>query len=257
VTAHLSRRELEQLVADDPAATVAPVLRVHVADCDRCAVRRLALEAARSRYLERYPAREFARAVVERAARAETLEPARSRKTRVVVPMVASLAIAAGALLWLQPSFESTAIRTKGSVSLDVVVQHAGAQRRLRDGDALAPGAQLAFSYALDRPRHLLLLGVDDAGQVTRYYPADPAHSIPLQATGRAQLPIGVELDARKGQERLYALFSIEPLDEGEVRNAIQRTLVAERARGGGIATMSAIRVSRLTSQRTLWFRKP
>lgn len=257
MTSHLTRRQLEQLVVDDPRAPVPPVLRVHLAGCDRCSVRRLALDAARSRFLATYPAVEFARIVVARAATPVPAAPPRRRTRPMIAPAVGVFALAAAALLWLYPAAERGAIRSKGGVSLEVIAKRGAIQSPLVDGDALSPGDQLAFSYSLDRSRHLLLFGVDETGEITRYFPSASASDASLTATPRAQLPIGIELDARRGDERLYALFSELALDEADVRNAVLRELAAVRARGGGIGAMREIDLSRPVSQITVWFHKP
>ena len=249
MTGHLTRRQLEILVTDDPHTHVPPVHRVHVGGCDRCNVRRLAFETSRARYLATHPPDEFARAVLERTRAPVAAAPKLERTWKVVAPVLAAVAIAAGALLWLRPSLEST----EGGASLEVFAQHAGVQRSLRDGDVLAAGDQLALAYRLDRSKHLLLLGIDAAGQITRYFPAQGADDQALPATSLAQLPVGVELDARPGDERLYAFFSERRLDQREVRDL----LAAELARGRSIASMQAIQLRGLGAQRTVWFRKP
>jgi hypothetical protein len=253
LTGHLTRRQLEQLVVDDPRAPVPPVLRVHLAGCDRCGVRRVALDAARSRFLATYPAAEFARAVVARAEIPPPVAPKRRRTWQMIAPAAGVVALAAAVLVWLHPAPEPRAVRSKGGVSLEVIARRGAIQSPLRDGEALSPGDQLAFSYTLDQPRYLLLLGVDDAGEITRYFAADDA----LAVAPRAQLPTGIELDARKGDERLYALFSEVALDEAVVRHAITRELAAVRAYGHGIAAMRAIDLQPPVHQITLWFRKP
>lgn len=68
MTAHLARYRLEQLIADDPRAKVPPALRVHLASCDECSVRKRAIESARAEFLARRPPEEFARTVLVRAA---------------------------------------------------------------------------------------------------------------------------------------------------------------------------------------------
>jgi hypothetical protein len=88
---HLPRHLLEKLVADDPRAPVHPALRVHVAGCDHCNTRKRALEAARAGYLTRYPAADFAHAVLALAA---APEPARRRGASWKDPRVWAIAIA-------------------------------------------------------------------------------------------------------------------------------------------------------------------
>jgi hypothetical protein len=177
MTGHLTRGQLEQLVADDPRAPVPPVLRVHVSGCDRCSVRKLALDRARANYVATHPAADFARAVVARAATPTPIAKQRRPAQRVFAAAAAAFALVAGFLLWQRPAQPPAAIRAKGGVSLQVIAKHDGIQSQLLDGAVLAPGDQLAFAYALDRPRHLLLLGIDGSGQITRYYPEGAAHA--------------------------------------------------------------------------------
>jgi hypothetical protein len=256
VTGHLTRRELEQLVAEDPQFPVAPALRVHVSGCDRCNVRRLALHGSRARYLAAHPATDFAQAVAARAAASTSVAPIR-RKPPVFALSAGALALTAAALVWFRPVAPPAAIRLKGGASLEVIASHAGRQRSLRDGDALSPGDQLAFAYVLDRPRHLLLVDVDDAGVMTRYFPNDDVRESSLPASPRAQLPVGIELDAQPGDERVYALFSDAPLDETVVENAVRRGLAAKRADGDGIAELQELDLPVSVDQQTIWFHKP
>jgi hypothetical protein len=256
VTEHLARHQLEELIAEDPRAST---LRAHVASCDHCAARQRTLTAAKARYLAALPALDFARSVIAQAERSEPAVRTRSRTWKqplVYAPALGLLALAAVAMLWIAGAPGGSEIRMKGSASLWTVAKHGSTQSVLRDGDALVPGDQIAFEYALDRPRFLLLLGIDDAGAVTRYFPGAEPRADRLAAATRTQLPIGIELDARKGEERLYALFSEEPLDEVQARNALERAL---NPIGGGavgrIARMGELDLPAI--QRSIWFRKP
>jgi hypothetical protein len=248
VTDHLTRVQLEQLVADD--LRVAAALRVHAASCDRCAVRRLALERARARYVTLHPAAEFARQVVERANLPAPVVRKSRRIPYVLAPLAGVAAIAVALSAWLQPS----AIRTKGAVSLEVIAKRGAIQNPLADGESLTAGDQLAFAYTLDRPRYLLLIGVDASGEVTRYY-ASPS---PLAAaTRRAQLPVGIELDASRGDERVYALFADTALDEGKIRAAVREGLAEARARGRGVDALERLELPESISAFSVWYRKP
>jgi hypothetical protein len=65
---HLARHVLERVHAADPRARGNPVAHVHLAECDRCAVRKRALEVAHARYFAAHPVEAFAREVLARAA---------------------------------------------------------------------------------------------------------------------------------------------------------------------------------------------
>jgi hypothetical protein len=265
VNQHLVRHQLERLAAGDPHAPVAPALRVHVAGCDHCTTRLRALQASKTRFLSRNPAEEFARATFARAeVPAPVVEPRPWASKRMVAAATSGIAIAAVLLLWVgRNTWDGTSgattseIRLKGGVSLQVVAKHGDRMLRLHDGDALFPGDELAFEYSVDRPKYVLLLGIDDSGAITRYFPqaGTPEATSPVRASPRAQLPIGIQLDARKGEERLYALFSDALLDEVAVRAALTRALESARASGGGIAALPPVELE--AQAISIWFRKP
>ena len=200
---HLPRRRLEDMTGADEAA------RVHLEGCARCAERRDRLEAARRRYLEAHPAADFVRAVRARAgARPRVLRPRR------VFALGLGLAAAAALLLLLRRD-DDPGIRLKGGASLRVFVEREGRSLELHDGDAVAPRERLAFAYSLPEPRYLVLWGEDSSGEMTQYFPA-PGAAPALLPAGRGQLPVGVELDDRPGEERFRAVFSAAPVGEGE-----------------------------------------
>ncbi|HET6332610.1 MAG TPA: DUF4384 domain-containing protein [Polyangiales bacterium] len=254
---HLPRHQLERLAAEDPDARVRPVLRVHVAACDLCQTRLRALHAAKSRFLAAYSSSEFAR---DTFAFAGPLPPARelrdwSRELRVL--MYAGLvAVFATAFLWYGHEAAANWVRVQGGTSFRVFAVHAGRERRLLDGDELTTGDELAFEYSLDRPRHLLLLGVDDTGSIRRYYPpAEAAGSDTLLAAStRSKLPARVALDARVGEERLYALFSDSPVSESDARLGVSRAVGAAWATGRRLEKAPSLELP--VQAISVWFRK-
>jgi hypothetical protein len=256
---HLPRHLLEKLVADDPHAPVHPALRVHVASCDHCNTRKRALEAARADYLLRNPAAPFAGTVLARVAQPEPTPKGKFRawKAATIWASASALLVAAAMLVVLRSADVQRPApeRWKGGLSFRVFVQHAGETRILHDGDSLAQGDQLAFTYALEHPRQLLLLGIDADGTITRYFPADDSHAGALAAAARAQLPISIELDMHPGEERLFALFSEHVLDEQRVRGVLTAALNQSRARRAGVIGLGEIDLP--AQQVSVWFRKP
>jgi hypothetical protein len=245
IAPHPPRHRIEELVAgrDDGE------LRTHVDACAECTKRVQALEQARASFLRRRDPIQFARVVV---ARREAASRARPR----LPGRWASLALAAAAavcFLWVRRDAPD-AIRLKGGRSLQAFVQRDGRPVALEDGQPLKEGDRLAFTYSLSEARHLLLLSIDDTGAITRYYPVDADHGA-LAPAARAQLPLGVELDAHRGEERLVALFSREPLDEARAKDALRNALRAAQAQGRGIASMTTLAVP--AEQASVWFKKP
>jgi len=238
MTTHLSGPELERLAGgDEPPA--------HAASCGDCAVRAAAIAEARARYLAAHPADELVRAVRERVKRRRAGRFA----PRGTIAVGLACALAAGALLIAWPRAEELAIRTRGpTVALFTYVRRGGETFVASEGQALRPGDRLSFVYAAPDARRLLLLGIDDSGTISRYAAAAPL------TPGRGQLPVGLRLDARRGEERLVAVFGrVEP-DERAVRAALADALAAAREEGGGVGDM---RLDLSDDHATFWFRKP
>ena len=68
---HLARHVLERVLAADPRARANPVAHVHLTECDRCGVRKRALEVAVARYFAAHPVAAFTREVLALAAQPE------------------------------------------------------------------------------------------------------------------------------------------------------------------------------------------
>jgi len=251
--AHLARFQLERLAADNPQARVAPALRVHVGSCDQCRTRLRALVAARTQFLNAHPAAPFACQVI---ARAEHLGPERKLPwwlaARFVHGVVGALALTLAALGWLGHDAAASWSRASGVASFQVLARRGVEERRVRDGDTLAPGDRLAFEYSLERPRYFMLLGIDATGTIVRYLPESGEAC--LKATSGRRLSEQIAVGSQRGDERLYALFSSEPLSEVAARHAIARAVGGASVSGHGLANppRPALQVEWIS----VWFRK-
>lgn len=237
MTTHLTGPELERIAAGgEPPG--------HAAGCGECAARVAAIAQARARYLEAHPPDELIR-----AARMRVRRRAGRLTSRGTIAVGLACALAAGALLVAWPRGDAPGIRTRGAaVALVTFVMRGGETFAARDGEALRPGDRLSFAYAAPDARRLLLLGIDDGGTISRYAAGDAL------APGRGQLPVGLRLDTRRGEERLVAVFGRAEPDEEAIRAALAGALAAARQRGGGVGDM---RLDLPDDHVTLWFRKP
>ncbi len=236
---HLPRHQLEELAVRDDA-----MLRAHVDGCGACSARLQALLSARASFVQERDPQAFARRVFSQR---------RSRRRPTHWLWAAALASAAALLLiWVR---DDDTIRYKGGHNFQVFVQRHGSPEILADGQPLAAGDQLAFAYSLAEPRYLLLLSIDDTGAITKYYPLDARSGSPLGPTTRRPLPVGIELDAHRGEERLVALFSRTPIDETRARDALREALRNAHARGLGVRDMGPLLLP--AEQTSVWFRKP
>ena len=74
-------------------------------------------------------------------------------------------------------------------------------------------------------PSHtaLQLVSVDATGRLSPFYPADGAESMLLARDARLLLPDSIQLDDYVGLERVYAVYSAEPLDRAGMEAAVAR----------------------------------
>jgi Domain of unknown function (DUF4384) len=227
---HTPRNVLEELAV---GTDVAPAARAHVAACERCQRRLDAISSAAKAYLASYPADAFARQVAARAQRADRAAVAERERPpniarRRLFGGLGVLAMAAGAIaLWVRlPAPTPDAIRLKGGMTWSVFAKRGARAWPVVEGETLKPGDQLAFTYSLSQDRFLWMLGIDDAGTITQYGP----EATPVRlARGQGRVPFAIELDARPGEERLFALFSQAPLDVSEAKRVL--AVSAARAR--------------------------
>jgi hypothetical protein len=236
---HTPRHLLEMLAATgDPEH--APEARQHIASCQTCSSRFTNITRGRVAYLAAYPADDFARQVAARAERArrpaaaapaDGREPSRQRPMRrrwLAGVGAVALAMGAVALFALRPRGISEEIRLKGGATWSVFVKRGARTWPAQEGESLKTSDRLAFAYSLADDRYFLLFGVDDAG-TTVQYGAEGAQLLLLRR-GRGELPFGIELDARTGEERLFALFSRAPLDVATARVALAAAIARARA---------------------------
>lgn len=252
---HLPRHLLEAYSADASRLPNTSELRGHLAGCERCSARLREIESARAAFLQDHPANEFARRVIA-ATKPGVMTPRRSRLLVGRSAASGALVLAAAASLLLLRDPSEPAIRSRGAnVAMQAYVQSGAGVHVLREGEVLSGGTQLAFTYTLYEPRHLLLLGIDDAGTITRYFPDGKiVQSSALRAGSKRQLPVGIELDARRGRERLIALFSAGPISEDSARAALEASWREARARGRDIAEPFELALP--AQQISLWFDK-
>jgi hypothetical protein len=140
------------------------------------------------------------------------------------------LLVAAAAILMIlvRPPADPK-VRFKGGFQLELIARHAddGRVERLLPGAALSPDDAIRFRVASDRDVHLIVLGLDAAGQVTPYAPAVGA-ALALAATREKILDGSIVLDGTLGPERVVALACSEamPVERavGAAKKALERS---------------------------------
>ena len=251
---HLARHVLEQLVVDDPAAPVRPVMRVHVASCDRCSMRQRALDVARANYLVAYPPGDFAQHVMWRAAQ-PVPQPRRGlaalRPMWIWIGTALFIVLPVIVVLWLHAA-PSDLWGASDDGPVRIVWQRGQSQRELSDGIELAAGDRVSAHYQFSHPRHLLVVGVDASGTVRRYFPVDASRTGPLTA---GEQPLGIKVAGRHDHEQLFAIVADTPLDEVAIRTKLAAAMNRARASGAGLTGLASVELPGL--QLRVWFRRP
>ncbi len=226
---HLSAFVVDALVSDALAAPEREAAERHVAECARCREDLAEVRALR----ERFSAEVLPRTLPNVRARAAAASGRPAAKWAGVG--AACLAVAAAIALAFHfkapPAVPKTGeepyLAIKGSAGLKIVAQHGGTQLEVVDGVALAKGDAIRFVVEPDGLRHVLVASVDGDGQVTVYYPPGGKESGLVGEGRKVELPGSIVLDDARGPERIFALFSKEPI-------AAEPVIAALRAVGAG-----------------------
>jgi hypothetical protein len=217
--------QLPALDATPPSgAARAPDLAGHLRSCARCRDALGQLESARRDLLGDDPAAAATAAARRLLAAAGARRRAR-RRGFLWRGLPLSLAAAAAVFaLWAAPS---RGIRAKGDLAIEVYCKRGEVVFVAQDGGEFLAGDRLRFAYSAAEPGYLVVFGVDDAGAIFPYYPQRDLRGIKVNAGQKVLLPGSIELDAHRGWERTYALWSRAPFDERALRDRIGDSLRA------------------------------
>jgi len=131
-------------------------------------------------------------------------------------------------------SAAESAIGIKGSAALHVFAklgrpaeQVPATVVKVVDGTRLAAGDALRFVLDPTGLPYLLIASVDGAGQVSIYYPYRGERSAQVDGRATVSVPDSIVLDQALGPERVFAVFSSEPVSADQVRQALAGTVAA------------------------------
>jgi hypothetical protein len=89
-------------------------------------------------------------------------------------------------------------------------------------GEALPEGTRLSLQYQAGENTHVVVLGLDSAGQVSKYFPESGERMAPLPGSSRGTLPFSLTLDGTPGPERFFAVFARGPAPLAEIEAAVR-----------------------------------
>lgn len=133
-----------------------------------------------------------------------------------VVAMVVLPKVDSGSVIGVDPhqappeAADHTRAKSGGGLELAVFTDEG---QRLKSGDAVAPGTRLGFQVQSAEAGHLVILGLDSAGEAWTGLPQDGAEPVALEASeGLVDLGAAVQLDDQGERERLVAFRCPEPV---------------------------------------------
>jgi hypothetical protein len=133
--------------------------------------------------------------------------------------LAAAIAIAVLLPQWRNKAAEPE-LSNKGGPSLRIVGRHEGKIFQVLDGDHLAPGDEMRFVVEGGSWPYLLIGSIDATGTASTYFPYAAEESGRLEGA-QSVLPGSIVLDASRGPERVFALFSREPIQAKALKSAL------------------------------------
>lgn len=192
-----------------------PAITRHLGGCAHCQIwERSAAQAARA----------FAHESPKWLANTRAT-PSPVRRWALLLPVAA---LAGAALFFLRPMPpEAPSYATKGE-ALTVYIGGQGEPRAAAEGERVRPGEALRFHVAPGSGTFVWIASVDSTGAVSRLAPVEG--TAPLVVQGAQLLPGSAVLDAAEGPERIWAVFSEQPLTWAVVEQALRSTSVRDAA---------------------------
>jgi hypothetical protein len=148
---------------------------------------------------------------------------------RRLIAAAACILILITVSVWIfmdRPSGHPSGLEIKGPADDVIIAVQRGIKRfRARAEDRLQPGDRLGFFYTATTPGYIMLLDVQEDGQVTMLTPAGKTKSTPIEMGSEIALPDGGVVEEIKGCSWLVALFSDRALNLSEIRPSIMKAL--------------------------------
>src|SRR5664279_518229 len=205
---HVSALTLDALALGALDADAEARTAVHLASCADCRAEQTVAAALREH---------FAVHVLPRT------RPVSRRSWRWA--LVAAPALAAAILLLVvtrdRGGHDDDELGIKGDATWQVFANRNGETFAVHDGTNLMAGDRIRFVVTPNGAPYLLVASVDGAGVASIYYPYGGTQSGPTHGA-RNELPGSIVLDTASGPERLYAIFSDDPITAESVTEQLR-----------------------------------
>jgi hypothetical protein len=230
-------RQIELLQSMDPDSRSErlEVVRAHVKQCLRCSGIIEKMTSERSEFLARHPLETVLPRLFDRAE--GTRRGLRDlRPLTLLAPAAALLALIVVFVAWPARHGPGPATtRVKGQVSLRFYVQRGGRSVEARSGEIFHAGDRIQFVYSSGAKRYLFLASIDSEGQVSNFNFQGAPYSVPIVPGNEQVLQGSIILDDHLGPERVFAVFSDQPLAQAEIERAAADAFTHLRRKGEDI----------------------
>jgi hypothetical protein len=207
----------------------------HVRSCVLCRRRLEELKQERGAFLERMPyERDLAGARGSSAA-----ERAWWRTPLYAAAALLVAAVGVHVFVNTEPGY-----RLKGGEeSVSLYVRNALGEADARPEHVYYPGERVQFTYSAQDSSWFALIGIDQHGLITTYFPSGSDSSMLIPAGRDLPLPNSIELDGYIGPEVYLAVFSARPHAVSALRDALSRQFSDAGALGSLRFTVEGARV--------------
>ncbi len=238
---HLRLPELRTLQFEEVSGERAQALRLRLADCEHCQSRLQSMVAESEAFNASVNPGFESAAVLQKleASEAQSTTPWWAKLTKPWMPvLVAAVALFAIVPLTQVDPDPEPGVRIKGGgVGLSMFVKDLDGVQPGHDGMHLSAGDQIQFRYNADEHDYLFIISVDARGTISSLYPEETEQSIRVLPQGAHVLQGSIILDEAVGPERIYAVFSAEPVSFGEIDAAVKAGL----ADNGSVVDLKAL----------------
>jgi len=111
----------------------------------------------------------------------------------------------------------------KGAFELLVAAERKGHTFRVENGSVLNEGDRLGFFYSATQAGYLMILYIDESGELVRLYPAEELLSSPVVQGINLSIPDGALVKTGSGCEWVVGIFSRRELSEALLGEAVKK----------------------------------
>jgi len=225
-TPHLNSRQIDEMALGILPPDALLAANEHLAACDRCRGDLEQNSQARLQFERDIQPRTLGpirrRAEKEKALQAASSLGARLRRWTLILVPVAALAIFF--LIPKKPAIDDSGpdILAKGGPSLQLIAKRGDLVFPVHEADHLHANDAVRLVVQPGESRYALIGSIDSKGHATFWFPLGREESGAVTPGARNELPGSLILDDSPGPERIFALFSQQPIAKKDAQAALE-----------------------------------